>query len=121
MYAPLFHPRPLARPSFFLSLPVCRRSSLLAVEEPNHTTARKPVPINHSILSDNNYRIVYAQIHSSVVSAEMIWASLPQRVLKWFQHKESSVSVYMNLRTFKIIKVVTDSPFLTVVARSNSD
>jgi hypothetical protein len=38
--------------------------------------------INHSILSDYNYRIVYAHkySHSSVVSAELIFASLPQRL-----------------------------------------
>jgi hypothetical protein len=74
--------------------------------------------INHSILSDYNYRIVYS--HSSLDLAELIFTSLPQRVLKWFQHKESSVSVHESPNII-IIKGVSDSPFLTIVARSNSD
>jgi hypothetical protein len=60
-------PRPSPSPlssvskySLFLSLPECRRFELTDVrgegegmdEEPSHTTARKPVPLNHSILSD---------------------------------------------------------------------
>jgi hypothetical protein len=44
-------PSPASKMSFFVSLPVCRRSGLLKGEgervgkEPNHTTARKPGPV----------------------------------------------------------------------------
>jgi hypothetical protein len=52
-------PSPVSKLSLFLGLPVCRRSSLLTGEgervgeEPNHTTARKPGPleiIHYSLL-----------------------------------------------------------------------
>ncbi len=47
-----FPPSPVSKLSLIISLPVCRRMSLLTwgggggggVEEPNHTTARKPGP-----------------------------------------------------------------------------
>jgi hypothetical protein len=50
---PIPPPSPVSNLSLFLSLPVCRRSSLFTLEEsknevgeePNHTTARKPSPL----------------------------------------------------------------------------
>jgi hypothetical protein len=52
----LLSPFPVSNLSFFISLSVCRRSSLLAEEwggegvgeEQNHTTARKPGPLYKS-------------------------------------------------------------------------
>jgi hypothetical protein len=50
-------PFPVSKLFLFLSLPVCPRSNLLpgggetVGEEPNLTTARKPGPLKHSILS----------------------------------------------------------------------
>jgi len=48
-FGPFTIPSPVSKLPLFLSLPVCRRSSLLTGEgvgeEPNHANARKPGPL----------------------------------------------------------------------------
>ncbi len=59
-------PSPISNLSLFLSLPVCRRErGERAVEEPNHTKARKPWPIYKSFDTLCLYLYLYAGNHRS--------------------------------------------------------